>query len=55
VDAAFMLLGLHESGIHALCLGTRGAGVTEVRFCAATTPRPIMRVFSSDTDGVNVT
>ena len=31
VDAAFMSLTQHERGIHALCFGTNGAGVTEAR------------------------
>jgi len=31
VDAAFMSLIQHERGIHALCFGTNGAGVTEAR------------------------
>jgi hypothetical protein len=32
VDAATMHLERHERGIHALCPGAAGAGVTKVRF-----------------------
>jgi hypothetical protein len=35
VDAAFMLLELHERVIHAFCPGMDGAGVTDVRFLRA--------------------
>ena len=38
VDAAFMHVGRHERGIHALCPGAAEAGVTDVRFPAPVAP-----------------